>query len=88
MKKLLILSALAITLTGAHAQSLLPYQDESLSLDVRVKDALSRMTLKEKCRLSYAQSKFTSPGCERLGIPELSMSDGPLCLERSRSQKS
>ena len=64
-------------MTGAHAQSLLPYQDESLSLDVRVKDALSRMTLKEKCRLSYAQSKFTSPGCERLGIPELSMSDGP-----------
>ena len=77
MKKLFIISALALTLTGAHAQSLLPYQDESLSLDVRVKDALSRMTLKEKCRLSYAQSKFTSPGCERLGIPELYMSDGP-----------
>ena len=77
MKKLFIISALAITLTGASAQSLLPYQDESLSLDVRVKDALSRMTLKEKCRLSYAQSKFTSPGCERLGIPELYMSDGP-----------
>lgn len=77
MKKLLIISALALTLTGASAQSLLPYQDESLSLDVRVKDALSRMTLKEKCRLSYAQSKFTSPGCERLGIPELYMSDGP-----------
>ena len=77
MKKILIIAALATTLTGAHAQSLLPYQDESLSLDVRVKDALSRMTLKEKCRLSYAQSKFTSPGCERLGIPELYMSDGP-----------
>ena len=75
--KFLILSALALPLTGASAQSLLPYQDESLSLDVRVKDALSRMTLKEKCRLSYAQSKFTSPGCERLGIPELYMSDGP-----------
>ena len=77
MKKLFIISALALTLAGASAQSLLPYQDESLSLDVRVKDALSRMTLKEKCRLSYAQSKFTSPGCERLGIPELYMSDGP-----------
>ena len=77
MKKILIIAALATSLTGASAQSLLPYQDESLSLDVRVKDALSRMTLKEKCRLSYAQSKFTSPGCERLGIPELYMSDGP-----------
>ncbi len=68
---------MAIGTIGASAQSLLPYQDENLSLDVRVKDALSRMTLKEKCRLSYAQSKFTSPGCERLGIPELYMSDGP-----------
>ena len=77
MKKILIIAAMTIGMTGAHAQSLLPYQDESLSLDVRVKDALSRMTLKEKCRLSYAQSKFTSPGCERLGIPELYMSDGP-----------
>lgn len=64
-------------MVGVQAQTLLPYQDESLSLDVRVKDALSRMTLKEKCRLSYAQSKFTSPGCARLGIPELYMSDGP-----------
>lgn len=35
------------------------------------------MTLKEKIRLSYAQSKFSSPGVPRLGIPELWMSDGP-----------
>ncbi|MDO4959755.1 MAG: glycoside hydrolase family 3 C-terminal domain-containing protein [Prevotellaceae bacterium] len=77
MKKILIIAAMAINMVGVQAQTLLPYQDESLSLDVRVKDALSRMTLKEKCRLSYAQSKFTSPGCARLGIPELYMSDGP-----------
>lgn len=31
----------------------------------------------EKTRLSYAQGKFSSPGCPRLGIPELWMSDGP-----------
>lgn len=59
------------------SQGLLPYQDETLPVEVRVKDALSRMTLREKCRLSYAQSKFSSPGCQRLGIPELWMSDGP-----------
>ena len=66
--KFLIISALALPLTGASAQSLLPYQDESLSLDVRVKDALSRMTLKEKCRLSYAQSKF-KPRLRATGHP-------------------
>lgn len=35
------------------------------------------MTVEEKTRLSYAQGKFSSPGCPRLGIPELWMSDGP-----------
>lgn len=58
-------------------QELLPYQNEDLTIEQRVEDALARMTLKEKCRLSYAQSKFSSPGCARLGIPELYMSDGP-----------
>ncbi|MCQ2974604.1 MAG: glycoside hydrolase family 3 C-terminal domain-containing protein [Bacteroidales bacterium] len=77
MKKILLLLVMAMGLESVQAQDLLPYQDETLSIDERVTDALSRMTLKEKCRISYAQSKFTSPGCERLGIPELYMSDGP-----------
>lgn len=53
------------------------YLDDAQPLEARVQDALSRMTLEEKVRVSYAQSKFSSPGCPRLGIPELWMSDGP-----------
>ena len=34
------------TMMGEQRQRLLPYKDESLPVEVRVKDALSRMTLK------------------------------------------
>ena len=53
------------------------YLDESLPLDVRVEDALSRMTLEEKVKILHAQSKFSSPGVPRLGIPEIWTTDGP-----------
>lgn len=53
------------------------YLDETKSIEERVQDALSRMTLEEKVNMCYAQSKFSSPGVPRLGIPELWMSDGP-----------
>ncbi len=78
MKKLISTALIALVAIGANAQSTLPvYQDETKPMEARVKDALSRMTLEEKCRITYAQSKFTSPGVARLGIPELYMSDGP-----------
>lgn len=71
---------LTITLAGATLPALAErplYQNEDAPLDQRVEDALSRMTLEEKVALCHAQSKFSSPGVPRLGIPELWMSDGP-----------
>ena len=53
------------------------YLDNSQPLELRVEDALSRMTLEEKVAMCHAQSKFSSPGVPRLGIPETWMSDGP-----------
>ena len=53
------------------------YLDESQPIERRIEDALSRMTLEEKVAVLHAQSKFSSAGVPRLGIPELWCTDGP-----------
>lgn len=53
------------------------YLNDSKPIGDRVEDALSRMTLEEKVAVLHAQSKFSSAGVPRLGIPELWTDDGP-----------
>jgi len=75
--KLISLLICVLAISGLQAQKKEIYLDNAQPIEARVKDALSRMTLEEKVKLCYAQSKFSSHGVPRLGIPELWMSDGP-----------
>lgn len=79
-----LLATVTIVMAGSHpfcisAQTAeIPvYLDESQPIEARVADAMHRMTLEEKIAMIHAQSKFSSPGVPRLGIPELWTSDGP-----------
>ncbi|MDR3350664.1 MAG: glycoside hydrolase family 3 C-terminal domain-containing protein [Prevotellaceae bacterium] len=75
MKRLFILLLCAAALP-LFAQTPV-YLNPAAALEDRVEDALQRMTLEEKVAMLHAQSKFSSPGVPRLGIPENWTSDGP-----------
>ncbi|NLL70249.1 MAG: glycosyl hydrolase [Epulopiscium sp.] len=79
MKKLFISLLTIFTVIPFYAQKKeIPiYLDEGQSIEKRIDDALSRMTIEEKIAMIHAQSKFSTPGVPRLGIPEIWMSDGP-----------
>jgi beta-glucosidase len=46
-------------------------------IEKKIEDILAQLTLEEKVAMCHAQSKFSTPGVDRLGIPEVWMSDGP-----------
>ena len=75
--KILLLTSVVLLTTSVFAQQKPVYLDETKPIEERVEDALSRMTTKEKVAMIHAQSKFSSPGVPRLGIPENWATDGP-----------
>ena len=52
-------------------------QAKAPTLEERVEAVLAQMTVEEKVALTHAQSKFSSAGVPRLGIPEVWCTDGP-----------
>lgn len=80
MKKTIIFSAAALVLAACATQPKFDgpaYLNPNAPVEERVEDALSRMTLEEKVGMTTAQSKFSSRGVPRLGIPEVWHTDGP-----------
>jgi beta-glucosidase len=79
MKKLFIgvIFILLCIRVNAQSKQVEIYLDDTKPIEMRIEDALFRMTPDEKIALIHAQSKFSTPGVPRLGIPEIWMSDGP-----------
>ncbi|NDW13295.1 glycosyl hydrolase [Bacteroides sp. 214] len=77
MKIKQIVLGLSFIATTAFAQEVPVYLNDKKPIEERVEDALKRMTTKEKVQIIHAQSKFSSAGVPRLGIPELWTTDGP-----------
>ena len=70
MKRLLIALAFTAALMACG-------ENKEQALEEKVESALAQMTLDEKIAVVHAQSKFSSPGVPRLGIPEMWVMDGP-----------
>ena len=71
---LTLFSAVALL---ANAGTMPVYLDCSKPIEQRIDDLLPRLTLDEKIAIIHAQSKFSSPGIARLGIPTFWTDDGP-----------
>ncbi|HHV56056.1 MAG TPA: hypothetical protein GXX55_11530 [Firmicutes bacterium] len=76
--------------TIAVASSYEPvYKDPSAPIEARVADLLSRMTLEEKVDLLHGVTGQGATGYiagnERLGIPALTMEDGPVGVRRGKA---
>ena len=76
MKSTFLIILLGISLMVSAQQKTPVYLEVTKPIEARVENALSLMTVEEKVAMCHAQSKFSSKGVARLGIPDVWSSDG------------
>jgi len=74
---LLFIGCVLFSNNKINAQQSFSKSKTDTTLESKIDSILSILTLKEKVAMCHAQSKFSTKGVERLGIPEVWMSDGP-----------
>jgi beta-glucosidase len=74
MKQFLLIAFILFLVKG-NAQL---YKDKSAAVEVRVNDLLSKMTPDEKIDYIGGYKGFYIRGIERLGLPEIKLTDGPV----------
>lgn len=76
MKLSILITSFALAALPLTAQTPI-YLDSSADIEDRIEDVMKRLSTEEKIAIIHAQSKFSSPGVKRLGIPDIWTSDGP-----------
>jgi beta-glucosidase len=65
-------------LTAQTALANAPYRNPATPLEIRVQDLLSRMTVEEKATVLSGSGWMESSPIDRLGIPAIKITDGPM----------
>lgn len=78
MKRITTTAIAAICLGISSAAFAQVYKDPEATVEARVNDLLSKMTLEEKIDYIGGYKGFYIRGIERLGLPEIKLTDGPV----------
>ncbi|WP_423818628.1 glycoside hydrolase family 3 C-terminal domain-containing protein [Salinimicrobium sp. TIG7-5_MAKvit] len=75
-------------INNSSSDSLLDAPISNLNYEAEIDSLINKLTLEEKSGMLHGNSKFTTAGVERLGIPALTMADGPLGIREEISRDS